>query len=55
MAQTVLTTVPQVIDAFWQVHAQIINSGASDRIEVPITLKNFIGDNGVAVIATRLR
>lgn len=55
MAQPALTTVPQVINAFWQVHAQNINSGGSISIEVPITLKNVIGDNGVAIIATRLR
>lgn len=55
MAQTQPTTVAQVIDVFWQVYAQNLNSGASDRIEVPINLKNVIGDRGVAILATRLR
>lgn len=55
MAQPAPTTVPQVINAFWQVHAQNINSGGSISIEVPITLKNIIGDNGITIIATRLR
>ena len=55
MAQSAPTNMRQVINAFWQVHAQNINSGASNRIEAPITLKNVIGDEGIAIIATRLR
>ena len=55
MAQSAPTNIHQVINAFWQVHAQNINSGALNRIEAPITLKNVIGDEGIAIIATRLR
>lgn len=55
MAQSPPTTVAQVINMFWQVYAQNLNSGASDRIEVPLTLKDVIGDGGVAVFANRLR
>ena len=49
------TTVAQVINAFWQVYAHNINAGASHRIELPINLKNVIGDGGIAIIANRLR
>lgn len=53
MAQPTHMTVPQVIDAFWLSRRQILDSGASDHIEMPITLKDVIGNDGVAIVAAR--
>ena len=55
MVNSAPLTKTQVINAFWQVHSQSINSGAPICIEMPIALRDTIGDDGVAVIATRLR
>lgn len=54
-AQSPPLTVAQVINHYWQVYAQNLNSSASDHIEIPIILKNVIGDRGIAIIATRFR
>lgn len=53
MAQPTHMTVPQVIDAFWLSRLQILDAGASDHIEMPITLKDVIGNDGVAIVAAR--
>lgn len=55
IAQSTPTTVDQVINVFWQAFAQNLNSALGDRMEVPINISDIIGDEGVTILATRLR
>lgn len=55
MAQPPPVTVAQEIDRSWHVYAHYLNSGFTDHIEVSTAVKNVIGDQGVAIIATRFR
>ena len=55
MAQPATITVDQAIDQFWQWNVQRFDFSASHRIEVNDTLKAIIEDEGISIIAARLR
>ncbi|KAK4693975.1 hypothetical protein P7C71_g3526, partial [Lecanoromycetidae sp. Uapishka_2] len=47
--------VPALTDSLWQAHAQRITSGIGYDISIATNIANIIGDDGIAVIATRFR
>lgn len=55
MAQPQPMTVEQVINMVWRAHTHAMDLAGSQRLEVPMTLKDVIGDEGIATIATRLQ
>lgn len=55
MAQPQTMTVEQVINMVWQAHTHAMDLAGSQRLELPITLKDVIGDEGIVTLATRLQ
>ena len=51
------TMVPnmQVVDAFWVLYSGHLNSGAWDKVEMPINIKFVIGQKGIDILAARFR
>jgi len=47
--------VPTLIDSLWQVYARNIISGLQYDIDLPNHFANIIGQEGIAMIATRFR
>ena len=50
-----MPAVSQIVDYIWQYVSKQINTGVAHEVTLPIIFKSVIGDQGIAVIATRFR